>query len=170
MSESRIALVTGGGSGIGRACALGLAADGYEVVVVGRTKESLEQTALTSGRLHTYMADISQADEVDGVFEFVTAKFGRLDVLFNNAGTGAPPVPLEEISLEQWNRVVGVNLTGSFLCTQRAMKLMKSQTPMGGRIINNGSISAHVPRPNSAPNFGTVYRNQTCHYWSDTFN
>jgi NAD(P)-dependent dehydrogenase (short-subunit alcohol dehydrogenase family) len=125
--------------------------------VVGRTAASLEQTAVASGRLHTYVADISQEHEVDGVFEFVTAKFGRLDLLFNNAGTGAPPVPLEELSLEQWNRVVGVNLTGAFLCTQRAMKLMKSQTPMGGRIINNGSISAHVPRPNSAPYTATKH-------------
>ncbi len=146
----KIALVTGAGSGIGRAAALALGTAGYQVALVGRRADRLEETAAAaSGETLVLPADVSDADQTQTVFEAVRARFGRLDVLFNNAGTGAPPVPLEDLSLEAWKRVVDVNLTGAFLCTQGAFRLMKAQDPRGGRIINNGSISAHAPRPRS---------------------
>lgn len=146
----KIALVTGAGSGIGRASALALSEAGYAVALVGRRAEKLSETAaLAKGETLILPADVSNPDQARGVFDAVQFRFGRLDVLFNNAGTGAPPVPLEELSLEAWKRVVDVNLTGAFLCTQGAFRLMKEQDPRGGRIINNGSISAHAPRPRS---------------------
>ena len=162
MSDSDpVALVTGGGSGIGRAATLGLLEDGYNVVIAGRRLERLEETRNLAGesapRIVVVEADVSRADDVERLFGVVRDRLERLDVLFNNAGTGAPPVPLEELTLEQWDRVVGVNLTGAFLCTQAALRLMKTQRPRGGRIINNGSISAHVPRPNSAPYTATKH-------------
>ena len=156
-SERRVALVTGAGSGIGRACAVALAQSGYAVVLAGRRREPLEETArLTQGSL-AYPTDVSDPNGVRQLFAATKDAFGRLDVLFNNAGQSAPGVPMDELTFEQWDTVVRVNLTGAFLCAQAAMKMMKTQTPRGGRIINNGSISAHVPRPNSAPYTATKH-------------
>jgi NAD(P)-dependent dehydrogenase (short-subunit alcohol dehydrogenase family) len=157
----KIALVTGAGSGIGRAAARALLREGYAVVLAGRRPEALAQTVAVAeagpnGAL-AVPTDVADAESVRALFAKTRDRFGRLDVLFNNAGTGAPPVPLEDLTLEQWQRVVDVNLTGAFLCTQAAFRLMKEQSPRGGRIINNGSISAHVPRPNSAPYTATKH-------------
>ncbi len=160
-ASGKVAMVTGAGSGIGRATALALLREGYSVVLAGRRAEALEQTAAAAGpyaaRALVVPADVSDAASVRALFEKTRQSFGRLDVLFNNAGTGAPPVPLEELTLEQWRRVVDVNLTGAFLCTQGAFRLMKEQVPRGGRIINNGSLSAHTPRPHSAPYTATKH-------------
>jgi NAD(P)-dependent dehydrogenase (short-subunit alcohol dehydrogenase family) len=151
----KVALVTGAGSGIGRAAALALLREGYSVVLAGRRAEALEATRSAAGpdgaRALAVPADVSDERSVEALFEKVRSAFGRLDLLFNNAGTGAPAVPLEELTAEQWRRVIDVNLTGVFLCTRAAFRLMKAQAPRGGRIINNGSLSAHVPRPHSAP-------------------
>jgi len=155
----KIALVTGAGSGIGRAVAVALALDGYAVVLAGRRAGALAETAALAPET-TMLAvptDVAKADSVTALFAGVKARFGRLDLLFNNAGTGAPPLAMEDITLAQWQAVVDVNLTGPFLCTQAAMRLMKAQEPRGGRIINNGSISAHAPRPNSAPYTATKH-------------
>lgn len=148
---TKIALVTGAGSGIGRACALALHEAGFALVLTGRRREALEATAanLPVSDVLIHPADVSDEDQAKALFAATAARFGRLDLLFNNAGTGAPPVPLEDLSLKAWRRVVDVNLTGAFLCTQGAFRLMKAQDPQGGRIINNGSISAHAPRPRS---------------------
>ena len=146
----KVALVTGGGSGIGKASALALAKAGYSVVISGRRAAKLEETSAGDPeRIVAAPGDISDPAQVGQLFETVRTRFGRLDLLFNNAGTGAPPVPLEDLDLAAWRRVVDVNLTGAFLCTQAAFRIMKAQSPRGGRIINNGSISAHVPRPRS---------------------
>jgi NAD(P)-dependent dehydrogenase (short-subunit alcohol dehydrogenase family) len=157
----KIALVTGAGSGIGRAVALALHSDGYEVVLAGRRADQLERTASIAGnrasRMLAVPADVTQPDSVLALFGRIKDEFGRLDVLFNNAGISAPAVPFDELTIEQWNGVVAVNLTGAFLCAQQAFRLMKSQQPRGGRIINNGSLSAHVPRPNSAPYTATKH-------------
>jgi NAD(P)-dependent dehydrogenase (short-subunit alcohol dehydrogenase family) len=154
-TRSKVALVTGAGSGIGRAAALALLNDGYSVVLAGRRSDALEQTVVAAGLAGTRAlpvpADVSDPSSVCQLFEKTRQVFARLDLLFNNAGTGAPAIPLEDLSFEQWRRVIDVNLTGAFLCTQEAFRLMKDQTPRGGRIINNGSISAYAPRPNSAP-------------------
>jgi len=145
----KIALVTGAGSGIGRAVALGFARANYEVILTGRRHERLEEVAREGGSAcHTFVSDVCDAASVNALFEQVATHFGRLDVLFNNAGTAAPPAALEDLPLEHWRTVIDTNLTGVFLCTQAAFRLMKSQNPRGGRIINNGSISASVPRPN----------------------
>jgi NAD(P)-dependent dehydrogenase (short-subunit alcohol dehydrogenase family) len=153
--DGKVALVTGAGSGIGRAAALALLGEGYSVVLAGRRRDALERTAAEAGpaaaRARAVPADVSDPASVRALFEATQREFGRLDLLFNNAGTGAPAVPLEELTVEQWRRVIDVNLTGAFLCTQEAFRRMKGQSPRGGRIINNGSLSAHVPRPNSAP-------------------
>jgi NAD(P)-dependent dehydrogenase (short-subunit alcohol dehydrogenase family) len=153
--NGKIALVTGAGSGIGRATALALLKEGYSVVLAGRRVEALERTRSEAGpdghRALVVSADVSNAESVNGLFDRTGETFGRLDVLFNNAGTGAPAIPLEDLTVEQWQRVIAINLTGAFLCTQAAFRLMKAQSPRGGRIINNGSISAQTPRPNSAP-------------------
>lgn len=159
-SAAKVALVTGAGSGIGRAVSLALLREGYSVVLAGRHLETLEQTAAQGGvpaRTLAAAADVSDPASVAGLFAWTKERFGRLDLLFNNAGIGAPAVPLEDLTFEQWRRVVDVNLTGAFLCTQAAFRLMKEQTPQGGRIINNGSISAHTPRPNSAPYTATKH-------------
>ena len=155
----KVVLVTGAGSGIGRAVALAFAGAGYAVVLGGRRARALEETAaLAPGRaMLSVPTDVSDAAQVAALFGEVKTKFGRLDVLFNNAGTGAPPVPMEELTPAQWQAVVDVNLSGAFYCTQQALKLMKAQSPRGGRIINNGSISAHAPRPNSAPYTATKH-------------
>jgi NAD(P)-dependent dehydrogenase (short-subunit alcohol dehydrogenase family) len=156
----RIALVTGAGSGIGRAVTLGMLAHGYAVVLAGRNKDRLDAVvaaAASGARATAVQADVSNPASVQALFEAVRSTHGRLDVLFNNAGTSAPGVPLEDVTFDQWNAVVDVNLTGAFLCTQQAFRLMKRQAPRGGRIINNGSISAHVPRPNSAPYAATKH-------------
>jgi NAD(P)-dependent dehydrogenase (short-subunit alcohol dehydrogenase family) len=154
-SGDRIALVTGGGTGIGRAVSLALAEDGYTCVVVGRRLEPLaevaDEIAKRGRRALAMTADVASEESVKVLFSRVESELGRLDLLFNNAGAVAPPVPLEELTLQQWQAVIDVNVTGAFLCTQAAVRLMKRQTPRGGRIINNGSISAHTPRPNSAP-------------------
>ncbi|MDQ6678411.1 MAG: SDR family oxidoreductase [Acidobacteriota bacterium] len=148
----KVALVTGAGSGIGRAVSVALGAAGYSVVLAGRRAGELEETArLAAAETLTVPTDVSRPEPVLHLFERVGERFGRLDLLFNNAGTGAPPVAFEDLSFEQWSAVISVNLTGSFLCAQGAVRMMKAQRPGGGRIINNGSISAHVPRPNSAP-------------------
>ena len=147
-----VAVVTGAGSGIGRAAALALADRGWSVVLAGRRADALAQTrdlAADPDRFHVQATDVSDRDQVEALFDGAVARFGRVDLLFNNAGTGAPPVPLEDLSLEDWRRVVDVNLTGAFLCLQAAFRRMKAQEPQGGRIINNGSISAQVPRPRS---------------------
>jgi NAD(P)-dependent dehydrogenase (short-subunit alcohol dehydrogenase family) len=159
--SGQIAIVTGAGSGIGRAAALALLREGYSVVLAGRRPEALQQTLAEAGpdaaRALAVPTDVSDPESVRLLFEKTRERFGRLDLLFNNAGTGAPAVPLEELTVEQWQRVVDVNLTGAFLCTQAAFRLMKEQSPRGGRIINNGSISAHAPRPNSAPYTATKH-------------
>ena len=162
MSDStKVAVVTGAGSGIGKACALALLDDGYSVVLAGRRKEALESTVAEAGdaadRLLVVPTDVGDASQVERLFAETRSAFGRLDLLFNNAGTGAPAVLLEELTAEQWQTVVDVNLTGSFLCTREAFRIMKDQDPQGGRIINNGSVSAHVPRPNSAPYTATKH-------------
>ena len=162
MSDTtKVAVVTGAGSGIGKSCALALLDAGYSVVLAGRRKEALESTIAaagdSAGRLMAVPTDVGVASEVVQLFSQTRATFGRLDLLFNNAGTGAPAVLLEELTAEQWQTVVDVNLTGSFLCTREAFKIMKDQDPQGGRIINNGSVSAHVPRPNSAPYTATKH-------------
>jgi NAD(P)-dependent dehydrogenase (short-subunit alcohol dehydrogenase family) len=153
--NGKIALVTGAGSGIGRAVSLAFHAAGYAVVLAGRRAEKLEATAAaavsSAGRLLLAPADVGQPESVRALFAKTVETFGRLDVLFNNAGSNAPGIPMEDLTFEQWNKVVAVNLTGAFLCAQEAIRIMKAQTPRGGRIINNGSISAHAPRPNSAP-------------------
>ena len=156
-----VAVFTGAGSGIGRACSLALLEAGYIVVLAGRNKTSLDATANAAGVNATHAlavpTDVSDPASVAALFERVRSICGRLDLLFNNAGTGAPAVPLDELSFEQWKTVVDVNLTGAFLCTQHAFRLMKAQTPRGGRIINNGSISAHVPRPYTTPYTATKH-------------
>ncbi len=159
---SRVALVTGAGSGIGRAVSLALNAAEYSVVLAGRRASELERTATMAGqerreRMLVVPTDISQPDQVAALFDRIRETFGRLDVLFNNAGTSTPGIPTEDLTFEQWSAVVAVNLTGAFLCAQHAIRLMKSQQPRGGRIINNGSISAHSPRPNSAPYTATKH-------------
>lgn len=159
--DIKVAAITGGGSGIGQAVALGLAEAGYAIVVAGRRQEPLEETAREaskSGRQAlAVVADITDPASVRSLFDKVHATYGRLDLLFNNAGLAPPTVPIDELSDEQWKVVVDTNLTGTFLCTREAIKLMKSQRPRGGRIINNGSISAQSPRPGSAPYTATKH-------------
>jgi NAD(P)-dependent dehydrogenase (short-subunit alcohol dehydrogenase family) len=160
-SPGKVAIVTGAGTGIGRETALALLREGYAVSLAGRRMERLQETIAQAGadgaRALAVPADVSDPASVRALFARTTETFGRLDLLFNNAGTGAPPVLLEDLSHEQWKAVVEVNLTGAFLCTQEAFRIMKRQRPMGGRIINNGSISAHAPRPNSAPYTATKH-------------
>ncbi|UUZ69082.1 SDR family oxidoreductase [Polaromonas sp. P1(28)-13] len=159
MANSKVALVTGAGTGIGRAVALALLREGYRVVLVGRRIEPLNAVAKESGtdRALPVAADVSQPDSVAALFAKTKEVFGRLDLLFNNAGVSGIGVNFEDIAFEQWQNIVDINLTGSFLCAQGAFKLMKEQLPQGGRIINNGSISAHAPRPNSAPYTSTKH-------------
>jgi NAD(P)-dependent dehydrogenase (short-subunit alcohol dehydrogenase family) len=157
----RIAVITGAGSGIGRAAAIALQNSGFSVVLTGRRRDALEATAGMAkpggGRTLVAPADVGRPEEVRRVFDRTREVFGRVDVLFNNAGRNAPAIPMEELTYEQWMAVVNVNLTGAFLCAQEAIRLMKEQTPRGGRIINNGSISAHTPRPRSAPYTATKH-------------
>ena len=159
--EAKIAIVTGAGTGIGRSTTISLMREGYSVVLAGRRKEPLESTVKESGddgsRTLVCPTDVSNPDSVLALFAQTRTTFGRLDLLFNNAGISAPSVPLEELTYEQWKAVVDVNLTGAFLCIQEAFKIMKDQIPRGGRIINNGSISAHVPRPFSSPYTATKH-------------
>jgi NAD(P)-dependent dehydrogenase (short-subunit alcohol dehydrogenase family) len=154
-SAGKVAIVTGAGTGIGKQVAIALAQEGYAVALAGRRKEPLEATAEASRANGTptliVPTDVSDAASVKALFAAAREKFGRLDLLFNNAGVGARALPLEELSFEQWKKVIDINLNGAFLCTQEAFRMMKAQQPPGGRIINNGSISAHAPRPNSAP-------------------
>ena len=158
---TKVALVTGAGSGIGRTVALALSGVGYQLVLAGRRKEALEETLAMAGTAKgsalAVAADISDPAAVRALFSQTEQAFGRLDLLFNNAGVGIPSAALEDVTAEQWQRVVQTNLSGTFFCTQEAFRLMKRQTPQGGRIINNGSISAHVPRPNSAPYTATKH-------------
>jgi NAD(P)-dependent dehydrogenase (short-subunit alcohol dehydrogenase family) len=155
MTPQKIALITGAGSGIGRACAQALLRAGFVVVLAGRRVAALEETGNTSGAAASQWlaisVDVADPKAVAAMFQEIRERFGRLDLLFNNAGVNAPAVPLEELTLEQWRNVQDTNVTGAFLCTQEAFRLMKTQEPRGGRIINNGSISAQVPRPHSAP-------------------
>ncbi|MFO1088095.1 MAG: SDR family oxidoreductase [Hyphomicrobiales bacterium] len=154
---SRVAVVTGGGSGIGRAAAVALSED-FTVVVMGRRREALEETVRLCRNVHAIPCDVSEREHVRAAFAEVSDRFGRLDLLFNNAGTSAPgSIAFEDLSAEQWQSVVGANLSGAFFCMQEAFRLMKRQDPQGGRIINNGSISAHVPRPGSAPYTATKH-------------
>ena len=159
--NGKVAMITGAGTGVGRACALAMLGEGYSVVLAGRRREPLEKTKAEAGaggeRALVAPADVSDPASVEALFAKTKAAFGRLDVLFNNAGVNAPGVPLEDLTFEQWRNVVAINLTGVFLCTREAFRLMKSQRPMGGRIVNNGSISAHAPRPNSAPYTSTKH-------------
>ena len=159
--QLRVAVVTGAGTGIGRAVAIGLLDDGFSVALTGRRMDRLEAVVAdrpeAADRLLPVACDVGDPDSVTGLFAAVADRFGRLDLLFNNAGIGARGVPLEELSFKEWQRVVDTNLTGPFLCTQNAMRMMKAQTPKGGRIVNNGSISAHVPRPHSAPYTATKH-------------
>jgi NAD(P)-dependent dehydrogenase (short-subunit alcohol dehydrogenase family) len=160
-SNGKVAIVTGAGSGIGMAVAVTLLKHGYSVAVAGRRADALKQAVEAAGdagsRALAVATDVAKPDSVRALFERTRERFGRLDLLFNNAGTGAPGIPMEDLTFEQWQNVVNVNLTGVFLCTQEAIRLMKAQTPRGGRIINNGSISAHTPRPNSAPYTATKH-------------
>jgi NAD(P)-dependent dehydrogenase (short-subunit alcohol dehydrogenase family) len=161
MTERGVAIVTGAGSGIGRAVAIGLIGDGYRVVLAGRRQAQLDETADLSGAPASHVlavaTDVTDAASVKALFARTEDACGRLDVLFNNAGVSAPGVLLEDLTFDQWKAVVDTNLTGPFLCTQQAFAIMKRQTPMGGRIINNGSISACAPRPNSAPYTATKH-------------
>jgi NAD(P)-dependent dehydrogenase (short-subunit alcohol dehydrogenase family) len=160
-SAGKVAIVTGAGTGIGKQAALALLGDGYSVVMAGRRRELLEATVLESkspgSRTLVVPTDVADPAAVKALFAKTKETFGRLDLLFNNAGVGAPGIPLEDLTYEQWKSVVDINLTGAFLCTQEAFRIMKDQTPRGGRIINNGSISAHAPRPNSAPYTATKH-------------
>ncbi|WP_374368392.1 SDR family oxidoreductase [Dongia sp.] len=157
----KTAIVTGAGTGVGKAIAKALLTSGYKVAIVGRRKEMIEAAANeidpSGTNVFPVSADIGDFQAVAGLFEKVKAKWGRLDLLVNNAGVGAPAIPMEELSAEQWNAVVASNLTGAFFCTQQAIKIMKAQSPRGGRIINNGSISATTPRPHSAPYTATKH-------------
>ena len=159
--DQKISIVTGAGTGVGKSASLALADEGWTIVLAGRRKDPIEAVAneikCRGGNALAIVTDTSDTKSVKGLFEETKRAFGRLDLLFNNAGTNAPGVSLEDLSFEQWTNVVNVNLTGVFLCTQEAFRLMKAQTPMGGRIINNGSISAHVPRPGSAPYTATKH-------------
>ena len=159
--DQKISIVTGAGTGVGKSASLALADEGWTIVLAGRRKDPIEAVAneikSRGGNASAIVTDTSDTKSVKGLFEETKRTFGRLDLLFNNAGTNAPGVSLEELSFEQWTNVVNVNLTGVFLCTQEAFRLMKAQIPMGGRIINNGSISAHVPRPGSAPYTATKH-------------
>jgi NAD(P)-dependent dehydrogenase (short-subunit alcohol dehydrogenase family) len=161
MANGKVALVTGAGSGIGRAVSLSLQGAGYSVAVAGRRAAALQETAAlaqpSGGPMLAVPADVSHPESVRELFRRIREAFGRLDLLFNNAGANAPGIPMEELTYEQWNTVVGINLTGAFLCAQEAIRMMKAQDPRGGRIINNGSLSAHVPRPNSAPYTATKH-------------
>ncbi|MBW8708979.1 MAG: SDR family oxidoreductase [Alphaproteobacteria bacterium] len=155
---NKIAMITGAGSGVGRAAAKALAAQGWSVALVGRKKEALEETAKALKGDHLVVpGDVGDPVQVKTIFARIKERFGRLDMLFNNAGMGTPAIPIEELSFEQWQAIVGVNLTGAFLCTQEAVRMMKAQAPRGGRIINNGSISADRPRPHSAPYTATKH-------------
>ena len=160
-SNGRVAVITGAGTGIGKASALALLRDGFSVALAGRRTAPLDDTVAEAGedgsRAIVLSTDVGDPDSVKALFDRTREVFGRLDVLFNNAGTGAPPVLLEDLTYEQWMTVVNANLTGTFLCTQQAFHMMKGQDPMGGRIINNGSLSAHVPRPNSIPYTSTKH-------------
>src|SRR6056297_630800 len=146
----KVAVITGAGTGIGRAAALALQKDGYNVVLAGRRKEPLDETVSMADadgpNMVVVPTDISNVAEIDALFDVVKTEFGRLDVLFNNAGGGAPRIPMEDLDVADWKRCVDVNLTGAFVCSQHAIRIMKAQSPMGGRIINNGSVSAHSPR------------------------
>ena len=159
--SDKVAIVTGAGSGIGRESALALLRAGYGVALAGRRAERLEETVQAAGeagsRALAVPTDVAEPIRIRALFAKTKERFGRLDVLFNNAGTGAPPIPLEDLTYEQWKTVVDINLNGAFVCTQEAFKMMKAQDPMGGRIINNGSISATTPRPNSAPYTSTKH-------------
>ena len=161
MADDRVAIVTGAGSGIGRSAALALLGDGYKVTLVGRRLDALEESAGLAGNNSAnalpVSADAGKPDAVTNVFKKTVDSFGRLDVLFNNAGIGVRAPSLEEVTPEEWQSVVDINLTGTFLCTREAMLIMKDQNPMGGRIINNGSLSAYVPRPGSAPYTATKH-------------
>ena len=160
MEKEKVAIITGGGSGIGKQSALALLEQGYSVTIAGRREAKLNDVMEKFGgdsKIMSVVTDVGDPDSVGRLFAKTIERFGRLDLLFNNAGTGAPSIPLEDLSFEQWNSVLNVNLTGAFLCTQHAFRVMKNQTPMGGRIINNGSISAHVPRPNSSPYTATKH-------------
>ncbi|MCU0869560.1 MAG: SDR family oxidoreductase [Burkholderiales bacterium] len=161
MPQDRVAIVTGAGTGIGKSVALALLADGYRVALAGRRPEPLAEAIaeakVASGRALAIPTDVSQPASVEALFTQTVAAFGRVDLLFNNAGVSAPGVPIDELPFEQWKNVVDINLTGVFLCMQQAFKVMKTQAPRGGRIINNGSISAHAPRPNSAPYTSTKH-------------
>ncbi len=160
-ANGKIALVTGAGSGIGRAASLALQSGGYAVAFAGRRPAELEQTAAlrspAGGKMLSVPTDVSNPDSIRALFARIKETFGRLDVLFNNAGVNAPGIPIEDLTYEQWQAVVDVNLTGAFLCAQEAIRLMKAQRPGGGRIINNGSLSARVPRPQSAPYTATKH-------------
>ena len=158
---AKVAVITGGGTGVGRAAALALVAEGYTIVLSGRRPEPLKEVASeigsTGGRALAVPTDVTDPESIRALFTRTVEVFGRLDLLFNNAGMGAPAIPLEDLTVEQWRAVVDTNLTGSFLCTQEAFRIMKSQSPRGGRIINNGSISAHTPRPFSSPYTSTKH-------------
>ena len=160
-THNKIAIVTGAGSGIGKATAIAFLKDGYRVVLAGRRADALEasikESGVAAGQALAVPTDVSDPKSVSALFAKTKEKFGRLDVIFNNAGVNAPGVPLEELTFEQWKTVVDINLTGMFLCIQEAFRIMKDQNPRGGRIINNGSISAHAPRPNSAPYTATKH-------------
>ena len=159
--QPRVAIVTGAGTGIGAAASLALAAEGYSVTLAGRRAQLLEDTIAQAGdaasRMLAVSTDVGKPESVAALFAATVEKFGRVDLLFNNAGISAPPIPLEDLTYQQWQAVVDVNITGAFLCTQEAFRVMKDQEPRGGRIINNGSVSAYVPRPNSTPYTATKH-------------
>ena len=160
MDANKVAVVTGAGTGVGKAVALALLKEGYAVALAGRRQEALDEAVREAGASAKALAvptDVTDPASVKALFAKVKERFGRLDLLFNNAGTGAPAIPFEDLSFEQWRTVVDTNLTGSFLCAQEAFRMMKEQQPRGGRIVNNGSISAHTPRPLSAPYTSTKH-------------